>query len=118
MEHHANIVPWQMITKEKESEIRIIPMNENGELIIEKLEELIDNNTKFISVNHVSNTLGTINPIEKLIDIAHGNNIQIMIDGAQAIQHMRVNVKEMNADFYCFSGHKMYGPTGIGILYG
>ena len=118
MEHHANIVPWQMITKEKESEIRIIPMNENGELIIEKLEELIDKNTKFISVNHVSNTLGTINPIEKLIDIAHGNNIQIMIDGAQAIQHMRVNVKEMNADFYCFSGHKMYGPTGIGILYG
>ena len=118
MEHHANIVPWQMITKEKESEIRIIPMNENGELIIEKLEELIDKYTKFISVNHVSNTLGTINPIEKLIDIAHGNNIQIMIDGAQAIQHMRVNVKEMNADFYCFSGHKMYGPTGIGILYG
>jgi len=118
MEHHANIVPWQMITKEKESEIKIIPMNENGELIIEKLEELIDKNTKFISVNHVSNTLGTINPIEKIIDIAHGNDIRIMIDGAQAVQHMRVNVNEMNADFYCFSGHKMYGPTGIGILYG
>lgn len=117
MEHHANIVPWQMITKEKESEIRVIPMNRNGELIIEKLNELIDKNTKFISLNHVSNTLGTINPIEKLIKIAHENNIKIMIDGAQAVQHMKVNVKEINADFYCFSGHKMYGPTGIGILY-
>jgi len=118
MEHHANIVPWQMITKEKESEIRVIPINENGELIIEKLDELLDKNTKFISINHVSNTLGTINPVQKLVEIAHKNNIKIMIDGAQAVQHMRVNVKEMNADFYCFSGHKMYGPTGIGILYG
>ena len=118
MEHHANIVPWQMITKEKQSEIRIIPMDKNGDLILDKVDELIDKNTKFISVNHVSNTLGTINPIEKLIAKAHDNNIRIMIDGAQAIQHMRVNVKEMNADFYCFSGHKMYGPTGIGILYG
>ena len=118
MEHHANIVPWQMITKEKESEIRIIPINENGELIIEKLNELIDKRTRFISVNHVSNTLGTINPVEKLVEIAHENNIQIMIDGAQAVQHMKVNVSEMNADFYCFSGHKMYGPTGIGVLYG
>ena len=118
MEHHANIVPWQMITKEKESEIRIIPINENGELIIEKLNELIDKKTRFISVNHVSNTLGTINPVEKLIEIAHKNNIKIMIDGAQAVQHMKVNVSKMNADFYCFSGHKMYGPTGIGVLYG
>ena len=117
MEHHANIVPWQMITKEKQSEIRIIPMDKNGELILDRLDELIDKNTKFISVNHVSNTLGTINPIEKLIDIAHENNIKIMIDGAQAVQHMKVNVKEINADFYCFSGHKMYGPTGIGVLY-
>ena len=118
MEHHANIVPWQMITKEKESEIRIIPINENGELIIEKLNELIDKRTRFISVNHVSNTLGTINPVERLVEIAHENNIQIMIDGAQAVQHMKVNVSKMNADFYCFSGHKMYGPTGIGVLYG
>ena len=118
MEHHANIVPWQMITKEKECEIRIIPINENGELIIEKLNELIDKKTRFISVNHVSNTLGTINPVEKLIEIAHKNNIKIMIDGAQAVQHMKVNVSKMNADFYCFSGHKMYGPTGIGVLYG
>ena len=100
MEHHANIVPWQMITKENESEIRVIPMNENGELIVEKLEELIDENTKFISVTHVSNTLGTINPIKKIIDIAHKNNIRIMIDGAQAVQHMRVNVKEINADSF------------------
>ena len=118
MEHHANIVPWQMITKEKQSEIRIIPMDKNGDLILDKVDDLIDKNTKFISVNHVSNTLGTINPIEKLIAKAHEHNIRIMIDGAQAVQHMRVNVREMNADFYCFSGHKMYGPTGIGILYG
>ena len=118
MEHHANIVPWQMITKEKACEIRIIPINEKGELRINKLDDLIDKNTKFISVNHVSNTLGTINPVDKIITIAHKNNIQIMVDGAQAVQHMEVDVNKMNADFYCFSGHKMYGPTGIGILYG
>tara|TARA_S200000501_G_scaffold331849_1_gene334136 strand:- start:1627 stop:2829 length:1203 start_codon:yes stop_codon:yes gene_type:complete len=118
MEHHANIVPWQIMTKEKKTDIRVIPINNTGELIIEEIDNLIDENTKFISLNHVSNSLGTINPIRELIQKAHQNDIRIMIDGAQAVQHMKVNVVELDVDFYCFSGHKMYGPTGIGILYG
>ena len=118
MEHHANIVPWQILAKEKKAEIRIIPINNAGELIIGEIEKLIDEKTKFISLNHVSNSLGTINPVHDLIQKAHQNNIRIMIDGAQAVQHMKVNVAELDVDFYCFSGHKMYGPTGIGILYG
>ena len=118
MEHHANIVPWQLIAKQKNIEIKVIPINEKGELIIKELDNLIDKQTKFISLNHVSNSLGTVNPVEKLIKKAHQNNIRIMIDGAQAVQHMKVNVTDLDVDFYCFSGHKMYGPTGIGILYG
>ena len=118
MEHHANIVPWQLIAKQKNIEIKVIPINEKGELVIEELDNLIDKQTKFISLNHVSNSLGTVNPVEKLIKKAHQNNIRIMIDGAQAVQHMKVNVTDLDVDFYCFSGHKMYGPTGIGILYG
>tara|TARA_B100000579_G_scaffold56058_1_gene39849 strand:+ start:3418 stop:4620 length:1203 start_codon:yes stop_codon:yes gene_type:complete len=118
MEHHANIVPWQIIAKQKKTEIKVIPINEKGELIISELDNLIDKQTKFISLNHVSNSLGTVNPIEQLIQKAHNNNIRIMIDGAQAVQHMKVNVSDLDVDFYCFSGHKMYGPTGIGVLYG
>ena len=118
MEHHANIVPWQLITKEKKAEIRVVPINEAGELLVEDMDDLIDENTRFISLNHVSNSLGTINPVNKLIQKAHQNDIRIMIDGAQAVQHMKVNVSDLDVDFYCFSGHKMYGPTGIGILYG
>ena len=118
MEHHANIVPWQIMSKEKGTDIRVIPINNAGELIIEEIDSLIDEKTKFISLNHVSNSLGTINPVRKLIQKAHKNDIRIMIDGAQAVQHMKVNVVELDVDFYCFSGHKMYGPTGIGILYG
>ena len=118
MEHHANIVPWQIMSKEKGTDIRVIPINNAGELIIEEIDSLIDEKTKFISLNHVSNSLGTINPVHKLIQKAHKNDIRIMIDGAQAVQHMKVNVVELDVDFYCFSGHKMYGPTGIGILYG
>ena len=118
MEHHANIVPWQLIAKQKNIEIKVIPINEKGELVIKELDNLIDRQTKFISLNHVSNSLGTVNPVENLIKKAHQNNIRIMIDGAQAVQHMKVNVTDLDVDFYCFSGHKMYGPTGIGILYG
>ena len=118
MEHHANIVPWQLITKEKKAEIRVLPINEAGELIIGDMDDLIDQNTRFISLNHVSNSLGTVNPVKELIQKAHKNDIRIMIDGAQAVQHMKVNVVDLDVDFYCFSGHKMYGPTGIGILYG
>ena len=118
MEHHANIVPWQLIAKQKNIDIKVIPINEKGELVITELDNLIDKQTKFISLNHVSNSLGTVNPVEELIQKAHQNNIRIMIDGAQAVQHMKVNVTDLDVDFYCFSGHKMYGPTGIGILYG
>ena len=118
MEHHANIVPWQLLAKEKKANIRVLPINEKGELVIKEIDNLIDKQTKFISLNHVSNSLGTVNPVDELIQKAHQNNIRIMIDGAQAVQHMKVNVSSLNVDFYCFSGHKMYGPTGIGILYG
>ena len=118
MEHHANIVPWQLIAKQKNIDIKVIPINEKGELVITELDNLIDKQTKFISLNHVSNSPGTVNPVEELIQKAHQNNIRIMIDGAQAVQHMKVNVTDLDVDFYCFSGHKMYGPTGIGILYG
>ena len=118
MEHHANIVPWQLITKEKKAEIRVVPINDAGELLVDDMDNLIDENTRFISLNHVSNSLGTINPVNELIQKAHQNDIRIMIDGAQAVQHMKVNVVDLDVDFYCFSGHKMYGPTGIGILYG
>jgi len=118
MEHHANIVPWQMICEEKKAKLRIIPMDNSGELILEELNNLVNAKTKFISVNHVSNSLGTINPIDRIIKIAHQNNIRIMIDGAQAVQHLEIDMKKMNADFYCFSGHKIYAPTGIGVLYG
>jgi cysteine desulfurase/selenocysteine lyase len=118
MEHHANIVPWQIICEQKKAELKIIPMNEKGELLIEEIEGMINAKTKFISVNHVSNSLGTVNQIDDVIKIAHSNNIQIMIDGAQAVQHLSVDLMKLNADFYCFSGHKIYAPTGIGVLYG
>ena len=118
MEHHANIVPWQIICEQRKAELKIIPMNDKGELLIEKIEGMISEKTKFISINHVSNSLGTVNQIEEVIKIAHGNNIQIMIDGAQAVQHLSVDLMKLNADFYCFSGHKVYAPTGIGVLYG
>ena len=118
MEHHANIVPWQIICEQKKAELKIIPMNVKGELLIEEIEGMISEKTKFISINHVSNSLGTVNRIEDVIKIAHNNNIRIMIDGAQAVQHLSVDLIKLNPDFYCFSGHKVYAPTGIGVLYG
>jgi len=118
MEHHANIVPWQMICKEIDAKLIILPMNQKGELIVSELENIINKKTKFIAINHVSNSLGTVNSIEEIVRIAHENNIKILVDGAQAIQHIPINMKKINADFYCFSGHKIYAPSGIGILYG
>ncbi len=118
MEHHANIVPWQIICKEKEAELKILPMNSKGELIVDELEKIITKKTKFMAINHVSNSLGTINDVRKIVEIAHKHNIRILIDGAQAVQHIPIDVKEIDADFYCFSGHKIYAPTGIGVLYG
>jgi cysteine desulfurase/selenocysteine lyase len=118
LEHHSNIVPWQMLCERKGLKLRVIPMNENGELEIESYKALLNDKTRIVSVAHVSNVLGTINPVKEMIRLAHEKNIPVLIDGAQAVPHIAVNVVEMDADFYVFSGHKIYGPTGIGVLYG
>lgn len=118
MEHHSNIVPWQLLQAEKGIVLKVIPFDENGELQLEKLDELITEKTKLISVTHVSNTLGTVNPVAEIIAKAHSHNIPVLVDGAQSVPHMPVDVQALDADFYVFSGHKVYGPTGIGVLYG
>ena len=118
MEHHANIVPWQLICEERNAKLRILPMNQRGELVLDSLRKIISKKTKFMAINHVSNSLGTVNPIEEIVKIAHQHKIKILIDGAQAVQHIPIDIQKIGADFYCFSGHKLYGPTGIGILYG
>jgi cysteine desulfurase / selenocysteine lyase len=118
MEHHSNIVPWQMMCEERKAKLKIIPMNEHGDLVIEDLGKLITSRTKIIAVAHVSNALGTVNPVEEIIRIAHEHNVAVLIDGAQAVQHKQIDVQALDCDFYVFSSHKMYGPTGVGILYG
>jgi len=118
MEHHSNIVPWQMLCERKKMTLRVIPMNERGELDLVAYKNLLNARTKIVAVTHVSNVLGTINPVKEIIEIAHNQNIPVLIDGAQAVPHIAVNVKELDADFYVFSGHKIYAPTGIGALYG
>ena len=118
LEHHANIVPWQMICEEKGAKLKVIPMNDNGELIIEEFKNLISEKTRIVAVSHISNSLGTINPVKEIIEIAHQHDIPVMIDGAQGIVHDKVDVQELDCDFYCFSSHKMYGPMGVGVLYG
>ncbi len=118
MEHHSNIVPWQMLCEKTGAVLRVIPMNENGELIISEFDKLLSDKTKIVTVNHISNALGTINPIKYMIDKAHEFGAAILIDGAQAVPHLKPDVQELDCDFYVFSGHKMCGPTGTGILYG
>lgn len=118
MEHHANIVPWQILCGEKNSVLRIIPITDSGEIIMDEYVKLLNDKTKFVSVAQVSNTLGTINPVKEIIRLAHERNIPVLIDGAQAVPHMKVDIKDLGCDFYAFSGHKMFGPTGIGVLYG
>ena len=118
MEHHSNIVPWQMLCEEKGATLRVIPVNDRGELIVEEYERLLSDRTKLVAVVQVSNSLGTVNPVRQMIEAAHARGIPVMLDGAQAVQHMPVDVRDLDCDFYCFSGHKMFGPTGIGILYG
>ena len=118
MEHHSNIVPWQMLCEKTGAVLRVIPMNENGELIMTEFDKLLSNKTKIVTVNHISNALGTVNPIQYMIDKAHEFGAAILIDGAQAVPHLKPDVQELDCDFYVFSGHKICGPTGTGILYG
>jgi cysteine desulfurase/selenocysteine lyase len=118
LEHHSNIVPWQMLAEEKGAVIKVIPIHENGTWQVEALNTLITERTKLVAVNHVSNALGTINPIEMLIAKAHAAGAKVLIDGAQSVAHMPIDVQAIDCDFYCFSAHKLYGPTGVGVLYG
>ncbi len=118
MEHHANIVSWQLQETIRGIKLRIIPINEKGELIIDEMKKLISSKTRLISVTHVSNVLGTINPIEEIIEIAHSHDIPVLIDAAQSVQHMVIDVQKLDCDFLVFSGHKVYGPNGVGVLYG
>jgi len=118
MEHHSNIVPWQMVAREKGAKIVVAPINDAGELIVEEWQKLLSRRTKFASIIHVSNALGTINPIEDLVAMAHANGTKILVDGAQSVPHMGVNLADIGADFFTFSSHKIYGPTGVGALWG
>lgn len=116
-EHHSNILPWQILCEEKKASLKIIPVNENGELMLAEFEKLLSDKTRVIAVTHVSNTTGVIEDVKKIISLAHRKNIPVLVDGAQAVPHMRVDMQELDCDFYCFSGHKVYAPTGIGVVY-
>ena len=118
MEHHSNIIPWQMISKEKGLLLKTINVKENGEIDLEDFNNLISSKTKFVSIVHISNTLGTVNPVKEIVNICNKNNITCLVDGAQASAHTKIDVQDINCDFYVFSAHKMYGPTGVGIVYG
>jgi cysteine desulfurase/selenocysteine lyase len=118
LEHHANIVPWQMVAEEKGARIRVVPVNDRGELVVEEYLKLLGPRTRLVGVGHVSNALGTINPVREMIEAAHAQGIPVLVDGAQAAPHMKLDMQALDCDFYAFSGHKMFGPTGIGILYG
>jgi cysteine desulfurase/selenocysteine lyase len=118
MEHHSNILPWQQVCEERGAILKAIPINEAGELVMEEYYRLLSPKTKIVAVAHVSNTLGTINPVKEIIAAAHAKNIPVLLDGAQAVPHIKVDVQELDCDFYCFSAHKVFGPTGVGILYG
>ena len=118
MEHHANIVPWQMLVQEKGAVLRVIPMNDAGELLIDEFEALFNSRTKFLALSHVSNALGTINPVKQMVAFAHQHGVPVLLDGAQAAPHQPIDVQDLDCDFYAFSGHKLCGPTGIGALYG
>jgi cysteine desulfurase / selenocysteine lyase len=118
MEHHSNIVPWQMLCEEKGARLRIVPMTDAGELCLDEYQALLSERTRLVAVGHVSNALGTINPVHEMVEMAHARGIPVLVDGAQAVSHMPVDVRALDCDFYAFSGHKLFGPTGIGVLYG
>jgi cysteine desulfurase/selenocysteine lyase len=118
MEHHSNIVPWQILCEEKGATLHVIPMNDSGELLLDEYEKLLTPRTRIVAITHVSNALGTINPIKQMIASAHMHGIPVLVDGAQAVPHMKVDVQDLGCDFYTFSSHKMFGPTGVGVLFG
>ena len=118
MEHHANIVPWQLLQRRKRIRLNVVPINDAGEVDMAAFERMIGDDTRLVSIAHVSNVLGTINPVKEMIAIAHSHGIPVLVDGAQAVAHMKVDVRDLDADFYAFSAHKMYGPSGVGVLYG
>jgi len=118
MEHHSNIVPWQMLCEEKGARLRVVPIDDRGDLVLDELSRLLGPRTKLLAIAHVSNALGTVNPVREIIELAHERGVAVLVDGAQAVAHTRVDVRDLGCDFYCFSGHKLYGPTGIGALYG
>jgi cysteine desulfurase/selenocysteine lyase len=118
LEHHSNIVPWQMLCEEKGARLRVVPINDDGELLLDEYAKLLNPRTRFVAVTHLSNALGTLTPVREIIELAHRRDVPVLVDGAQAVPHLPVDVQELDCDFYVFSGHKLYGPTGIGILYG
>jgi cysteine desulfurase/selenocysteine lyase len=118
LEHHSNIVPWQMLCEEKGAKLKVAPIDQRGDVILEELEGLLTPRTKILAVSHVSNALGTVNPVREIVRMAHARGVPVLVDGAQAVPRMAVNVSELDCDFYAFSGHKVYGPTGVGVLYG
>ncbi len=118
MEHHSNIVPWQLVGRSKRIRLRVVPISDSGEIDLQAYEELFNDNTRFVSLAHVSNVLGTVNPVKEMVAIAHRHGVPVLLDGAQAIAHRKVDVRDLDCDFYAFSSHKMYGPTGVGVLYG
>ena len=118
MEHHSNIVPWQMLCEEKGAVLRVVPIDDSGELLMDEYEAMVGPRTKLVSITHVSNALGTVVPVERIVGIAHAQGVPVLLDGAQAVPHMPVDVRRLDCEFYVFSGHKLFGPTGIGILYG
>jgi cysteine desulfurase/selenocysteine lyase len=118
MEHHSNILPWQQLCEEKNAVLKVVPISDSGELMMDEFKKLLSAKTKIVAITHISNTLGTINPIKEIISLAHAKNIPVLVDGAQSIPHAKIDVQDLDADFYCFSGHKVFGPTGVGVLYG
>ena len=118
LEHHSNIVPWQMLCEERDARLRVVPINDDGELLFDEYEKLLNERTRIVAVGHVSNALGTINAVKRIIELAHAHGAVAVIDGAQAVPHLKVDVRALDVDFYAFSGHKLFGPTGIGVLYG
>ena len=118
MEHHSNIVPWQMLCEQTGARLRVIPINHDGEMVLDEYRRLLSEKTKLVSVTHVSNALGTIVPVKEMVRLAHERQVPVLVDGAQAVPHLKVDVQDLGCDFYAFSGHKLFGPTGVGILYG